>query len=105
MKLPKDFLWGGSVSAHQTEGAVGPEYGKGPSIYDYLKEKEKKVMSVKKSKFWSLFSLLLCLALAISACSPAGGEATQTQPTETTAAQETAGSEETEAPARIRRRS
>ncbi len=55
-------------------------------------------MSVKKSKFWSLFSLLLCLALAISACSPAGGEATQTQPTETTAAQETAGSEETEAP-------
>ena len=39
MKLPKDFLWGGSVSAHQTEGAVGPEYGKGPSIYDYLKEK------------------------------------------------------------------
>lgn len=39
MVLPKNFLWGGSVSAHQTEGANSQDYGKGPSIYDYLEQK------------------------------------------------------------------
>ncbi|EOR26493.1 Aryl-phospho-beta-D-glucosidase BglH [bioreactor metagenome] len=39
MKMPEGFLWGGSVSAHQTEGASGEEYGKGLTIYDYLKSK------------------------------------------------------------------
>lgn len=39
MKMPDGFLWGGSVSAHQSEGASQPEYGRGPSIYDYLKKK------------------------------------------------------------------
>ncbi|WP_035618822.1 family 1 glycosylhydrolase, partial [Lacticigenium naphthae] len=31
--LPKDFLWGNSVSSMQTEGAWN-EGGKGPSVYD-----------------------------------------------------------------------
>ncbi len=35
-KFPSNFLWGGSVSAHQTEGASTLEYGKGPSIYDLM---------------------------------------------------------------------
>lgn len=39
MKMPTNFLWGGSVSAHQSEGAVQTEYGKGQSIYDVLKTK------------------------------------------------------------------
>lgn len=33
-KLPKDFLWGGSIAAHQCEGAW-QEDGKGPAIMDY----------------------------------------------------------------------
>ena len=32
--LPKDFLWGGSIAAHQLEGAW-QEGGKGPAIMDY----------------------------------------------------------------------
>ena len=31
MKLPKDFLWGGAVAAHQLEGAWN-EDGKGVSV-------------------------------------------------------------------------
>ena len=34
----KDFLWGGSVSCMQTEGAWN-EGGKGPSVYDVQKPK------------------------------------------------------------------
>ena len=35
MALPKGFLWGGAVAAHQLEGAwnVG---GKGPSVADVM---------------------------------------------------------------------
>lgn len=33
-QLPKDFLWGGSIAAHQCEGAW-QEGGKGPAIMDY----------------------------------------------------------------------
>lgn len=35
MSLPKDFLWGGAVAAHQLEGAWN-EDGKGPSVSDVL---------------------------------------------------------------------
>lgn len=35
MSLPKDFLWGGAVAAHQLEGAWN-EDGKGPSIADVM---------------------------------------------------------------------
>lgn len=38
-KRYKDFFWGGSVSAHQTEGANTREYGKGRSVYDVFGEK------------------------------------------------------------------
>ncbi|MGL9729698.1 glycoside hydrolase family 1 protein [Enterococcus sp. DIV0756] len=38
-KMSKDFFWGGSVSAHQTEGANTKEYGKGKSVYDKFGEK------------------------------------------------------------------
>ena len=34
-QLPKDFLWGGAVAAHQVEGAWDQD-GKGPSIMDVL---------------------------------------------------------------------
>jgi hypothetical protein len=33
--LPKDFLWGGAVAAHQVEGGWNKD-GKGPSICDVL---------------------------------------------------------------------
>ena len=33
-KFPKDFFWGGSIAAHQCEGAW-QEGGKGPGIMDY----------------------------------------------------------------------
>lgn len=33
--LPKDFLWGGAVAAHQLEGAW-KEDGKGPSVADVM---------------------------------------------------------------------
>lgn len=33
-KFPKDFLWGGSIAAHQVEGAWDLD-GKGPGIMDY----------------------------------------------------------------------
>nr|AIA85187.1 Glyco_hydro_1 [uncultured Bacillus sp.] len=33
--IPKDFLWGGAVAAHQLEGAW-QEGGKGPSIADVM---------------------------------------------------------------------
>ena len=33
-KFPNDFLWGGSIAAHQCEGAW-QEDGKGPGIMDY----------------------------------------------------------------------
>ncbi len=39
-KLKKNFMWGGSVSAHQSEGGVGTETGKGKSIYDVINMKE-----------------------------------------------------------------
>jgi len=35
MTLPKDFLWGGAVAAHQVEGGWN-QGGKGPSICDVL---------------------------------------------------------------------
>lgn len=35
MKLQKDFLWGGSIAAHQCEGAW-QEGGKGPGIMDFV---------------------------------------------------------------------
>ena len=35
MKLPKDFLWGGAVAAHQLEGAWN-EDGKGVSVADVM---------------------------------------------------------------------
>ncbi|MGX6995302.1 glycoside hydrolase family 1 protein [Pediococcus acidilactici] len=35
MKFPDNFLWGGSIAAHQTEGAWS-EDGKGPAIMDYV---------------------------------------------------------------------
>ena len=35
MKLRNDFLWGGSIAAHQCEGAW-QEDGKGPAIMDYV---------------------------------------------------------------------
>lgn len=35
MSLPKDFLWGGAVAAHQLEGGWN-EGGKGPSVSDVL---------------------------------------------------------------------
>ena len=35
MSLPKNFLWGGAVAAHQLEGAWN-EDGKGPSVSDVL---------------------------------------------------------------------
>lgn len=35
MSLPKNFLWGGAVAAHQLEGAWD-EDGKGPSVSDVL---------------------------------------------------------------------
>ena len=54
-------------------------------------------MPFRKSKFWSLLSLLLCLALAVTACSPASTEATQTQPVTTAAAQTEGAEEETPA--------
>ncbi|MBS5961888.1 MAG: glycoside hydrolase family 1 protein [Enterococcus gallinarum] len=38
-QLPNDFFWGGSVSAHQTEGANTLEYGKGKSVYDVFGDK------------------------------------------------------------------
>lgn len=34
-QLPKDFLWGGAVAAHQVEGGWD-QGGKGPSIADVL---------------------------------------------------------------------
>lgn len=36
MRITSKFLWGGSVSAHQTEGATDAIYKKGKSIYDEL---------------------------------------------------------------------
>ena len=36
--LPKDFLWGGAVVAHQIEGAWDVA-GKGPSIADVMTDK------------------------------------------------------------------
>ena len=33
--MKQSFLWGGSISAHQCEGAYN-EGGKGPSIMDYV---------------------------------------------------------------------
>jgi hypothetical protein len=35
LTLPKDFLWGGAVAAHQVEGGWN-QGGKGPSICDVL---------------------------------------------------------------------
>ncbi len=35
LTLPKDFLWGGAVAAHQVEGGWNKD-GKGPSICDVL---------------------------------------------------------------------
>lgn len=35
LTLPKDFLWGGAVAAHQVEGGWD-QGGKGPSICDVL---------------------------------------------------------------------
>ena len=35
MSLPKDFLWGGAVAAHQLEGAWDTD-GKGVSVSDVL---------------------------------------------------------------------
>lgn len=37
MKLKKNFLWGGSIAAHQCEGAW-QEGGKGPAIMDYVRQ-------------------------------------------------------------------
>ncbi|HJG47984.1 MAG TPA: family 1 glycosylhydrolase, partial [Facklamia tabacinasalis] len=34
-KLPKDFLWGGAVAAHQLEGGWNAG-GKGPSVADVM---------------------------------------------------------------------
>ena len=34
-KMPKNFLWGGAVAAHQLEGAWN-EDGKGPSVADVM---------------------------------------------------------------------
>ena len=34
-KLPKDFLWGGAVAAHQLEGGWNAG-GKGPSVADIM---------------------------------------------------------------------
>lgn len=39
MKMPDGFLWGGSVSAHQSEGAAEGSYGKGMTIYDEMNRK------------------------------------------------------------------
>ena len=35
MALPKDFLWGGAVAAHQLEGGWDLD-GRGPSVSDVL---------------------------------------------------------------------
>lgn len=35
MSLPKNFLWGGAVAAHQLEGAWDAD-GRGPSVSDVL---------------------------------------------------------------------
>ncbi|WP_417896771.1 family 1 glycosylhydrolase, partial [Bacillus safensis] len=35
MTLPKDFLWGGALAAHQFEGGWN-EAGKGPSVVDVM---------------------------------------------------------------------
>jgi 6-phospho-beta-glucosidase len=35
MSLPKDFLWGGAVAAHQLEGGWN-EDGRGPSVSDVM---------------------------------------------------------------------
>lgn len=35
MSLPKNFLWGGAVAAHQLEGGWD-ENGRGPSVSDVL---------------------------------------------------------------------
>ncbi len=35
-ELPENFLWGGSVSAHQTEGGTASDTGKGKSLYDAM---------------------------------------------------------------------
>ena len=35
MALPKDFLWGGAVAAHQLEGGWDQD-GRGPSVSDVL---------------------------------------------------------------------
>jgi beta-glucosidase len=34
MALKKRFVWGASTSAYQIEGATGPQYGRGPSIWE-----------------------------------------------------------------------
>ncbi|MBU6455433.1 MAG: beta-glucosidase [Cyanobacteria bacterium REEB67] len=34
MALGRHFTWGASTSAYQIEGATGPEYGRGPSIWE-----------------------------------------------------------------------
>ena len=34
-QFPNDFIWGGSIAAHQCEGAW-QEDGKGPSAMDYM---------------------------------------------------------------------
>ncbi|OCN05430.1 hypothetical protein A4S06_08760 [Erysipelotrichaceae bacterium MTC7] len=41
-KIDSNFLWGGSVSAHQSEGAKNSEYGMGKTIHD--------IQPVKKGK-------------------------------------------------------
>ena len=43
MSLPKNFLWGGAVAAHQLEGAWNVD-GKGPSVSDVLTAGSKDVM-------------------------------------------------------------
>ena len=37
--MTNEFLWGGSISAHQSEGASDQVYEKGKSIYDVLKDR------------------------------------------------------------------
>lgn len=34
-KMPKDFLWGGALAAHQFEGGWN-QGGKGPSVVDVM---------------------------------------------------------------------
>ena len=41
-KMPKDFLWGGAVAAHQLEGAWDVD-GKGVSIADVMTAGPKRV--------------------------------------------------------------